>query len=269
MSTRSGRREFLRDAPSDEPLLWFAPNAPHPLGGRRSPPRRPLRRPPDRRAGLGRRGGRRRQAVVGPPAAAARRCRRIGPAAGAPHVVRDAARRRRGRPGDRRGQAEGELDETLIVYVSDNGLSRGASLGREAVSVRRVHPGPALVRPRRAHRIEPEIVSAADLAPTIVDLAGVAPETSFDGVSLLPLLRHRSRADRTGRCSRRGRRRPRPRRGGSSAGRAGPTSSLAVGERELYDVARDPFELENLADDPEQAARVAEPAAALAAYRDG
>jgi hypothetical protein len=34
-------------------------------------------------------------------------------------------------------------------------------------------------------------------------------------------------------------------------------------------VARDPFELENLADDPEQAARVAELAAALAAYRDG
>ena len=192
--------EFLQHAPSDEPLfLWFAPNAAHPPAVAALKPRRPLRRP---RSTCRSRSARRTSATSRRGSAG---CRRSTMPTHRPCCGSAACRSRRcsasTRPSGRSSRslrARGELDETLIVYVSDK-----VSLG-EHRWVGKLCPYDECIRvlfPVRlgvAHRIEPEIVSAADLAPTIVDLVGVAPETPFDGVSLLLLLRHRSRADRTG-----------------------------------------------------------------------
>ncbi|HEX5951394.1 MAG TPA: sulfatase [Actinomycetota bacterium] len=263
---------FLRDAPDDEPFfLWFAPNAPH-------PPAVPAPRHAGRYADL---------EIEAPPSVGEEDVAdkpawvRALPALGDADAAALLEERRASfealvgvdeavRAIVEELEARDELDETLIVYVSDNGLSLGEHrwVGKlcpyeECIRV------PFLVRlPGVEHRIEPELVSAADLAPTIVDLAGIAPEDAFDGASLLPLLRHRSRADRTnqvfaewvgdGRVP-----------GWWALRRPGWVYiELETGERELYDLRRDPFQLDNLAGDPEQAARLAELAAVLAAYRN-
>jgi arylsulfatase A-like enzyme len=109
-------------------------------------------------------------------------------------------------------------------------------------------------------------VSNVDLAPTILDAAGAAPGREQDGRSLFGLLHDR----------------------GLEWGREllleGPTGFDAVafsalrnerylyaehdnGERELYDLARDPHQLESLHDDPAHAALEARLAQRLAALQ--
>ena len=264
---------FLRDAPADDPFfLWFAPNAPHPPAV--AAPRHdgryadlPIEVPPSVD-----------EADVSDKPEWVRRLPPLDDAVASALVEESRASFEALLGVDEAVraileelEARGELDETLIVYLSDNGLSLGEHrwVGKlcpydECIRV------PLLMRlPGITHRIEPELVSSVDLAPTIADLAGIAPDTSFDGASLLPLLRQRSRAGRTGEVF---------------AGWVGDGRvpgwwelrrpgwayvELATGERELYDLRRDPFQLWNLAGDPEQAARMTELAAALAAYRDG
>ncbi len=264
--------EFLRDAPSDAPFfLWFAPTAPH-------PPVVPAARHTGRYADL-----------VVPTA----------PSLGEADVsdkpawvqdlpafnaeddayMRDSRRASyeallgvdeavRGIIGELR--ARGELDETLIVYVSDNGFSFG-----EHRWIKKICPYeecirvPFLVRlPDVAHRVEPAMVSFVDIAPTIAGLAGIRPDTAFDGSSLVPLLREHSHEGRPGEVF------------GEWVGDdrippwwelrrpAWTYIELATGERELYDMRRDPFELVNLAADPRQAERVERMSAALSVYRD-
>lgn len=88
----------------------------------------------------------------------------------------------------------GELDRTLLVFTSDNGyiagehrISHGKAKAYEPVT--RVPllirgPGvPAGVRRR-------QLVSNADLAPTILDVAGALPGRPQDGRSLIPLARN-------------------------------------------------------------------------------
>jgi arylsulfatase A-like enzyme len=167
-------------------------------------------------------------------------------------------------------EARGELGRTIIVYTSDNGFAFG-----EHRWVKKLCPYEACIRvpflvrvPGVDHRVEPAIVSAVDLAPTIVDLAGVRPTTSFDGVSLVPLLRTQDRSGLPGalfaewvgdervpgwwqvRTSRFA------------------YVELATGERELYALRRDPYELVNVVDDPAYAAEVARLSAAVAAFRE-
>jgi len=263
---------FLRDAPSDEPFfLWFAPNAPH-------PPSVPAPRHAGRYRDL---------AIPVPPSLGEADVRdkpawvRELPALGADEVsaLREARRASYeallGVDDAVRAILEeleelGELEQTIVVYVSDNGLSFGEHrwVGKlcpyeECIRV------PFLVRmPGVDHRVEPEPVSTADLAPTIVDLVGIAPEAAFDGGSLLPLLRQGSREGRAGQVFAEW----------VGDGRVPgwwelrtpgwAYIELETGERELYDLRRDPYQIKNLATDPQQAARLAELAAALAAYRD-
>jgi len=262
---------FIREAPAGRPFfLWFAPTAPH-------PPWVPAPRDEGEYANL----------VV--PSS---------PSTGEPDVSDkpawvqalppfDAARLAEVREDRRRSyealralddavrgiveevRARGELEETVIVYVSDNGFSFGEhrwvnkSCGYDACL--RV---PFLVRmPGVAHRVEPAIVSAVDLAPTIAELAGVEPTVPVDGVSLVPLLRTGDGSDLTGAVF---------------AEWVGDESvpgwwelrtarfayiELATGERELYALRHDPYELVNVVDDPRFMHDVERLAAALAAQR--
>jgi N-acetylglucosamine-6-sulfatase len=87
----------------------------------------------------------------------------------------------------------GLADDTLVVYASDNGFLFGEN-GRTELRwpLEPVLRIPLLVRyPRlaRAGAIAPQMALNLDLAPTLLELAGVPVPASLDGASLVPVLR--------------------------------------------------------------------------------
>jgi N-acetylglucosamine-6-sulfatase len=86
----------------------------------------------------------------------------------------------------------GKLDDTYFVFVSDNGFFYGdhrfpwSKLLAYEPSAR----VPLLIRgPDIARADSASLANTADLAPTILDVAGVDPDYAMDGESLVPLLR--------------------------------------------------------------------------------
>lgn len=84
----------------------------------------------------------------------------------------------------------GELDETYVFFVSDNGFFNGEhriSKGKfrayeEATHVPLLLRGPGIPK----GRVSRELVTNVDVVPTIVDIAGASPGRLLDGRSLLP-----------------------------------------------------------------------------------
>ena len=188
----------------------------------------------------------------------------------------------------------GELDNTYIVFTSDNGFHLGQHrLGagkwtpyEEDIRVPLIVRGPGVPEGETLHHM----VLNNDLAPTFADLAGAEPPSFVDGRSLKPLLtddptplkdwRQRfvieSVAERSGRATtslyhreRRWRRCLRATRclatgGGRSAASAQSSEEWGrpwlkalstknylyvdykTGEHELYDLRKDPYELNNM-----------------------
>ena len=123
------------------------------------------------------------------------------------------------------------LTNTHVIFIGDNGTAGNviarpysptkakASMYEGGVRVPLIVAGAGVVSPNR--RVT-ALVSAVDLFPTILQLAGIDPQTALpvgtviDGVSLLPLLRRRgikaSADGRQGNLPRLGRRHGRPRR---------------------------------------------------------
>ena len=150
----------------------------------------------------------------------------------------------------------GELDDTLLIFTSDNGFLAGqhrVATGKvlpyePSIRVPLLMRGPGL--PRGARR--EQLVWNGDLAPTILDAAGASAPFALDGRSLLPLAR--SAAERDGRAillegppQRRTNGMPR------FTGLRTPRYKYVEhvwGAVELYDLRRDPDELENLARSP-------------------
>lgn len=166
------------------------------------------------------------------------------------------------------------LDETYIVFTSDNGYFHGEHRlpygkylpYRPSRSVPLVIAGPDTPRGVAVD----SVVSNVDLAPTIAELAGAELLREPDGISLVPWLRDGSAAER-GRAV--------YLEGHAPGGRliipfdAVFTGSdlymeLSNGEREYYDLVVDPHELENRFDDPASAPRLAAVQALLAELRD-
>ncbi len=86
----------------------------------------------------------------------------------------------------------GRLDSTIVVVVSDHGeefgdhggVNHGRTLYEEVLRV------PLIVRaPGLAPREIRTPVSLVDVAPTLLELVGLAPERTIDGRSLVPMLR--------------------------------------------------------------------------------
>jgi len=158
----------------------------------------------------------------------------------------------------------GVLDDTLVVLTSDNGYfygEHGLSVERRLAFEESIRL-PLLVRyPRlvRAGSTPAALALTIDLAPTLLELAGVSPPT-LDGRSLVPLLRGDAGGWRTSflveytsdtvfpRMSHMGYDALRTERHKYVRYRELP------GMDELYDLERDPFELDNLAASPAQAA---------------
>jgi arylsulfatase A-like enzyme len=163
--------------------------------------------------------------------------------------------------------AAGELDETVIIFTSDNGVLLGEhrwNAGKvfpyeESIKVPLIVRGPGV----SAGELRDELVANIDLAPTIVDLAGAAPGRPQDGRSLVPLLREGGQTpawDRPvfleGHFNEQ-----------TEYGAAAPRivfdgvrtdrymyARYENGEEELYDLQTDPYELQSRHNDPAYAA---------------
>ena len=168
-------------------------------------------------------------------------------------------------------RAEGELERTLIVLTSDNGffygehgIQNGKVLAYEpSIRVPLVLRGPGV--PAGARRRQ--LVTNADLAPTILDAAGAVPGRLQDGRSLFALLDDP------------GLEWGRDLLVEGAAGLNQPAYDAlrtyrytyveyTTGERELYDLERDPFQLQSLHADPAHTEVQAELARRLARLRD-
>ena len=85
--------------------------------------------------------------------------------------------------------AAGTLDNTYFVFLSDNSITWGDHrwAGKEVPYERSIRVPMVIAGPAVQHRQVGQVVSNVDLAPTILDLAGVAPITT-DGLSLSGVL---------------------------------------------------------------------------------
>ncbi len=144
-------------------------------------------------------------------------------------------------------KAKGALDNTLIIYTSDNGYFHGehrvpgdkSRPYEESIRVPLEMRGPGVPK---GVTINPLVVNA-DLAPTVVDAANARPGLTMDGTSLLPIVRHAAmdrnreilveeptyKAIRTERYM---------------------YAEYNNGDRELYDLQNDPYELQSLQKSP-------------------
>jgi arylsulfatase A-like enzyme len=145
----------------------------------------------------------------------------------------------------------GELGNTFVIFTSDNGffhgehrVAQGKNLPYEpAIRVPLVVRGPGVPAGRRSTKR----VANIDLAPTIVDAAGARAGRALDGRSLLPFFAHPGRALTRDLLVERG-----PGEDPYAAIRTARYLYVEYesGVRELYDLDRDPHELESRHADP-------------------
>jgi arylsulfatase A-like enzyme len=161
-------------------------------------------------------------------------------------------------------EKEGIRENTFILFTSDNGMSLGNHqfIGKgcpydECMRVPYVISYPERIR---ASRTDSNFVLNIDIAPTLLELAGAKEVEQIDGVSLLPLLDDPTMRIRDGFLF-------------EQYGEDDDGESLDItmqvpsytgfrtnawnlvlyetGERELYDLLSDPYEMSNLAADSE------------------
>jgi arylsulfatase A-like enzyme len=174
-------------------------------------------------------------------------------------------------------EATGELDNTYVLFTSDNGFFLGEHRRRHgktlpyepSLRVPLLLRGPGI--PAGERRTDP--FAMIDFAPTFLAMAGAQPEPSVDGQSMLGVAEHGDRGWRRGILTETGPREigpdvaisgllDRPRGPSPLRFSQGVRTARylyvehASRERELYDLRRDPGELVNLVDRPAQASVV-------------
>ncbi|HEX4149839.1 MAG TPA: sulfatase-like hydrolase/transferase, partial [Pirellulales bacterium] len=163
----------------------------------------------------------------------------------------------------------GLADRTIVVFASDHGYHNGEKgrwgkttvfeIALRAPLVMRIPGSPS------AGRTCVRPVQLIDLYPTLTELCGLPQPPDVQGHSLVPLLADPSSAWPYPACSM-------AKTGGGPLGYSIRTERWHYAEWEggkggaavLFDVAADPYEDKNLAQDPQQAGTVAEMKAALA-----
>jgi N-acetylglucosamine-6-sulfatase len=150
-------------------------------------------------------------------------------------------------------ERSGEIDDTLLIYTSDNGFFHGEHRlasekvlpYEEAARIPLIMRGPGVPRGRKVK----QLVSNIDWAPTIVDAADARARRLMDGSSLFPVMKDPRRESGREIVLENG------------VGANGVPMFRALrneryvwidhkttGEYELYDLRKDPYELRNLED---------------------
>jgi arylsulfatase A-like enzyme len=157
----------------------------------------------------------------------------------------------------------GQLKNTVIIFTSDNGWMQGEHRipgdkflpYEESLGVPLIIRGPGIAKGRKIKRQ----VANIDLAPTMAALAGVKAHRRMDGISLVPTLkRHKNPPNRAIAIEA-----PRPLFEGAIPQNSWDRPYVGVhtqrytyvvytetSEEELYDRSTDPYELQNLAQNP-------------------
>jgi|LSQX01.3.fsa_nt_gb choline-sulfatase len=153
-------------------------------------------------------------------------------------------------------QRSGRAENTYIIFSGDNGLSLGShgfmgkqNLYEHSMKVPLLFTGPGIPSDQR----QEGLVYMQDLVPTVLELAGVTPQSPTDYQSLVPLLRGDSAAVRS-----------------QIYGAYMMLQRMVRNERyklihyptiqrhRLYDLQQDPQELKDLSDDPRHASLLKE-----------
>lgn len=156
----------------------------------------------------------------------------------------------------------GIRDNTLVIYMSDNGIALGDNrvFGKVCPYDACIHIPFVVSYPAKitASRLDTNLILNIDIAPTLADLAGVPDVSRFDGQSFLPLLSDPYHKWRDGFLIEHYQ--TDEDEGGMTAlvpGYVGFRThqwkyvQYATGERELYDLLNDPFEMNNLSAQPQ------------------
>ena len=158
----------------------------------------------------------------------------------------------------------GQLDNTIIVFASDNGYfygEHGLSVERRLAYEESIRM-PLLIRyPKavKASTVRDELVLNIDLAPTLLELAGVTVPNTMQGHSLVPLLSGKKSSWRNSFLIEYYSDKvfPRISQMGYKAIRDERWKYIhyleLAGMDELYDLKTDPYELKNLINDPASA----------------
>ena len=95
-------------------------------------------------------------------------------------------------------QARGELDNTLVIFTTDNGILNGEhgmidkrTMHEPSIRVPLLVRYPGLVQPGQPRRVS-EMVLHTDIAPSILELCGAAPLPNIHGRSWVSLARGES-----------------------------------------------------------------------------
>ena len=90
----------------------------------------------------------------------------------------------------------GKADNTVILYTADHGSFYGEHqfggkwlMLEEAIRTPMIISDPRLPPTRRGSSVDTHMMLNIDVAPTLLELAGLAPPASMQGTSLLPLAR--------------------------------------------------------------------------------
>jgi arylsulfatase A-like enzyme len=155
-------------------------------------------------------------------------------------------------------QESGKADNTIVVFAGDNGLAVGQHglLGKQnlydhSIRVPLILAGPGVPRGKRTSAM----CYLLDLFPTLCDLTGVEAPATVEGRSLAPVLRGRSETARDSIFA-----------AYRDVQRTVRTERWKLilyqvsGRRtvQLFDIRNDPWEMKNLAQDPQHAGRLEE-----------
>ncbi|WP_442485392.1 PA14 domain-containing protein [Aeoliella sp. SH292] len=149
-------------------------------------------------------------------------------------------------------QANGEWDNTIFVFMSDSGIQWGehrwdvkGTAYEETIRI------PMIIRDGRdpVQRTSDPYALTIDIAPTLLEYAGVSVSDHIDGESLVPLITGQDPTWRTDFIVEHLNIGSQPT---SIALRSGDWSynEYSNGERELYNLATDPYQMQSLHNDP-------------------
>jgi arylsulfatase A-like enzyme len=173
-----------------------------------------------------------------------------------------------------------QRDNTMIVYISDNGLAMGEhkmTIGKncpyeQCISIPYVISYPNVIdSPHEDDRF----VLNVDLAPTFVELAKLELRTAVDGESLIPLLANPSNSWREEFFFEHFRAENEEGMVAHIPSYTGMRTAnwkyiqFETGEKELYDMIVDPYEMSNLAYDPKYEAEISHFMEGIEEYQQG